>query len=688
MRQCSFLSVNGGQTQQRAFKYTTYATEGFQQNAIVFACIRLIYSAAARLRYKFQQDGKDLETLPANLKPIDDLLKRPDPNMSYYEWLSQLIVFWECGGMAYINGVNLGSRQLSTGEMSSKTQSQLQLLRPDLVDIQLNDGEITGYKFNGQNPIDKDCVMYVRYPDSMDLFQGMPPMRAAAQNIDKSNDATTWGASLFRNSATPSGMVTFELPNIEQDQIDALIAKFENDYAGPENAGKTAFIEANKMTYARMGLSPKEMSISEMDLNTLRMIANVFGVPSPMLSDPETSKYSNYAEAQKDFYQNKVIPMVQHLYGELGHFLFPIYGVENTEIVVDWSHIDFLNDDLNDQTERLSRSTWMTDNEKREAQGLPPLKDPAADLLKPAPSAFFSSNGKLETHQILDHVSPHSKFRTQESRDALVTKQEKFRHDKEPEIVEVLEKFWRKQERLFSEWAIGFFDENPVSDRSDDNGASATGLQFKGTVLGTETRVDSGDIKTFFQNNSQNAELFDALEDLEFSFIKDFGQDAMTLAGSTELFNINRPDLRLFVTEGLTNRSSIINNTTANQLNTLLQKGLTEGVGTSEIKLRIQERFTEMSKGRALAIARTETGIAQSKAAVEGYVQAGTPRHEWVSARDGNVRDSHVAVDGEVRFIGEVFSNGMIAPLIGTDPAEVINCRCVSAPLNIGDEPI
>ena len=111
-------------------------------------------------------------------------------------------------------------------------------------------------------------------------------------------------------------------------------------------------------------------------------------------------------------------------------------------------------------------------------------------------------------------------------------------------------------------------------------------------------------------------------------------------------------------------------------------------MGAPEIKLRIQEQFAEISKARAIAISRTETGMAQSKATMEGYMQAGTPQHEWVSARDGLVRDSHVAVDGEVVNVGDPFSNGLTAPGIGGDAADVINCRCVTAPLQPGDEPI
>jgi hypothetical protein len=50
---------------------------------------------------------------------------------------------------------------------------------------------------------------------------------------------------------------------------------------------------------------------------------------------------------------------------------------------------------------------------------------------------------------------------------------------------------------------------------------------------------------------------------------------------------------------------------------------------------------------------------------------------QWDAALDSRTRESHVAVDGEIRELDEAFSNGLMFP---GDPAggaaEVVNCRC------------
>lgn len=52
---------------------------------------------------------------------------------------------------------------------------------------------------------------------------------------------------------------------------------------------------------------------------------------------------------------------------------------------------------------------------------------------------------------------------------------------------------------------------------------------------------------------------------------------------------------------------------------------------------------------------------------------------QWDAAMDSATRDSHAAVDGEIRELDEKFSNGLRYPGDPSGPAsEVINCRCTS----------
>ena len=62
------------------------------------------------------------------------------------------------------------------------------------------------------------------------------------------------------------------------------------------------------------------------------------------------------------------------------------------------------------------------------------------------------------------------------------------------------------------------------------------------------------------------------------------------------------------------------------------------------------------------------------------YEESGVEQKMWVSSGDAVVRDTHAAMNGEIRRVKQSFSNGMEFPG-GDGPAEeVINCRCALSP--------
>lgn len=93
---------------------------------------------------------------------------------------------------------------------------------------------------------------------------------------------------------------------------------------------------------------------------------------------------------------------------------------------------------------------------------------------------------------------------------------------------------------------------------------------------------------------------------------------------------------------------------------------------------------------RARTIARTEalrsvhegTADMYEQAYEEGTVKRSEVRRKWLAARDSRVRDSHSAMNGQVRGSNEAFESPSGAHLMwpgdATAPAsETINCRCV-----------
>ena len=129
-----------------------------------------------------------------------------------------------------------------------------------------------------------------------------------------------------------------------------------------------------------------------------------------------------------------------------------------------------------------------------------------------------------------------------------------------------------------------------------------------------------------------------------------------------------------------------INDTIRTRLREVLMKAAAEtqtvNATASEVQLQLGQalkaEFNSIS-GRSLAIARTETAQVANTVRAEAMRGAGVLQHEWVSANDAHVRESHKQANGEVRVIGTAFSNGLTHPgQMGAPAEEVINCRCIA----------
>lgn len=112
-----------------------------------------------------------------------------------------------------------------------------------------------------------------------------------------------------------------------------------------------------------------------------------------------------------------------------------------------------------------------------------------------------------------------------------------------------------------------------------------------------------------------------------------------------------------------------------------LSRGISQAYTYEKIAKNIRNQ-TSIGFNKSMRIVRTEghritqeaTFDAQHKAKAAGADIV----KQWDSTLDTRTRDSHVAIDGEIRELDEKFSNGLRYPGDSTGAAaEVINCRCV-----------
>lgn len=115
-----------------------------------------------------------------------------------------------------------------------------------------------------------------------------------------------------------------------------------------------------------------------------------------------------------------------------------------------------------------------------------------------------------------------------------------------------------------------------------------------------------------------------------------------------------------------------------------LSRGLATGLTYDEIARNIRNT-TKAPLARARAIARTEGHRIQQASAADARTEAKAKGadvvKQWDATLDGDTRENHRQLDGQIREIEEPFEVGSYKPMHPGDfgdPAEDCNCRCVA----------
>ena len=100
--------------------------------------------------------------------------------------------------------------------------------------------------------------------------------------------------------------------NLTHEQHARLKEELESSFQGAANAGRPMVLEGG-LDWKQMSLSPKEMEFIETKHVAAREIALAFGVPPMLLGIPGDNTFSNYAEANRTFWRQTVLPLVHPL---------------------------------------------------------------------------------------------------------------------------------------------------------------------------------------------------------------------------------------------------------------------------------------------------------------------------------------------------------------------------------------
>ncbi len=351
--------------------YTALAKEGFMRNPVAYRCVRMIAEAAASIPFTLREGASELDR-----HPLLDLLKKPNPVTGGVEFFEDWYSYLQIAGNAYFEAVSLESEI-----------RELYVLRPDRVKVIPGpEGWPSAYEYSAggrsirfaqdtPNGIPPIYHMALFHPDS-DHY-GMSPLEAAACAIDIHNAAGAWNKALLDNSARPSGALVYQgkggNSNLSEDQFARLKAELEGAFQGMENAGRPMLLEGG-LDWKSMGYSPREMDFIDAKHTAARDIALAFGVPPMLLGIPGDNTFSNYAEANRNFWRQTILPLVAKTANALTNWIGPAYG-NNLHLGFNPDRIEALRLEREALWKRIGAADFLTPDEKRAAIGYGPLSE-------------------------------------------------------------------------------------------------------------------------------------------------------------------------------------------------------------------------------------------------------------------------------------------------------------------------
>src|ERR1019366_599465 len=130
------------------------------------------------------------------------------------------------------------------------------------------------------------------------------------------------------------------------------------------------------------------------------------------------------------------------------------------------------------------------------------------------------------------------------------------------------------------------------------------------------------------------------------SLADSFGQSEYDAQGAPGKFVVDA-ELQQQLNQWKVTRGHTINRTTGAQLAAIIALGLENNADELTIIASISEYFASLPGGRLLSVAQTETGRISTLSQRAAFKQLGITSSEWLSQRDGKVRDTHTELDGQ-----------------------------------------
>lgn len=615
---------------------------------------------------------------PIMQHPLTRLFRRPNRHMSQSMFWQYVSTYIDIGGNCYIHKVR-------------NVYGQVIELRPyhsgHIVPISETGQWVDFYKYQYEGvekEIDPRDIIHIRsyYIDPLNPILGISPIRAAGINIDTYNELMATLYSYLRNNGVPSGVLSVQ-QTINAQQAESLKEQFQSNTTGA-NRGKPVVLPSG-MSYTQMGLDVSKMEASSQFKQYETAICSIYRISSAvvMTASAIDSKYSNMQTAFQEYTTLTRVPTWNTWEDQCELSFADEYPEVDLEF--DTSNVGALQADVTMQSSVVSQftSNLITVNEARQKLGYGSLDENgdrySYDLTAPAPTLGFGSSDASESVSVPQEAIAGVKWKAPK----LPTS---GKIDQSADVK--AEAFWKGMDKTVREFA----------DRLE--GPTEELIAQVGDVLIGDVRKQGGKSLSVKANDPRLALLIERYMKATGKWREQLLQEITKLAVievGGDMASVQSYLDRILAKT--TNDMAAKIGDSVGSIRDDVQATVTSmsGATAEDIEEELKKKFETMPASKAATIARTTARASSSTISLSTWSSLNEdetdPDEEvvkvWTTRRDGKVRETHKAMDGEWVTMGSSFSNGSFGPSVGGTAGEAVNCRCVMRPVrrkNLGSQ--
>ncbi|MBG0818971.1 phage portal protein [Planomonospora sp. ID82291] len=155
-------------------------------------------------------------------------------------------------------------------------------------------------------PVPAERVRWFRKPHPTDPYMGITPLQAAGLSVDQDFLAKIYNNSFMLNDGRPGGILSVEGRTNETDA-----RKLEERFGrGPAEAGKLTVIGGGKLSYVDLAATPRDMAYGEMAARAKEEVLAAYGVGETVLGNSSGRTWDN---AEQELFTFWTITMPPHL---------------------------------------------------------------------------------------------------------------------------------------------------------------------------------------------------------------------------------------------------------------------------------------------------------------------------------------------------------------------------------------